>query len=358
VLLAIACCLLATPAHAATVAISEQVQQALGIEVEAATRREDAGTGSVTLRVAFSPDAEWVIKSPLPGLLHRALVQQGDRVSAGEPLAVVRSPEFVSLQRDYLQARAELQMAESARTRDSRLREAGSIADRRWQETEYRYRTAEAEHAALRGQLILAGLAEQDLRQLAEEAAISPDLVLRAPADAIVLDRPAPLGSQLDGMEILVRLGEPDKLVLNGIITRAAADRLREGTRLRLNGGDTGAVVVFVSSVLDTESQTVDVRAVPDSAAGLAPGQLSEWSVLAGEPALLLPSSAVVRLDDRDVVYVAVPGGFEPRPVAVRGTASGAWVVLDGLQDGERVAVRGTAVLKGASLGLGGGDDG
>ena len=357
-MLAVACCLLGMPVHAAKVAISEQEQQALGIEVQAATRREDAGTGSVTLRVAFSPDAEWVIKTPLPGLLHRALVQQGDRVSAGDPLVVVRSPEFVSLQRDYLRARAELQMAEAARARDARLREAGSIADRRWQETEYQYRTAQADHAALRGQLVLAGLAEQDLQRLAGEAAIAPDLLLRAPADAIVLDRPATLGSQLDGTEVLVRLGEPGKLVLNGVVARAAAGRLREGARLGLKGGETRAVVVFVSSVLDTESQTVAVRAVPDSAAELAPGQLSEWSVLASEPALLLPASAVVRLDNQDVVYVAVPGGFEPRPVTVRGTTGGAWVVLDGLEDGERVAVRGTAVLKGASLGLGGGDDG
>jgi cobalt-zinc-cadmium efflux system membrane fusion protein len=347
---------LAGPALAAELTVSEQQQQALGIETASATRRADAATGSMTFRVAFSADAEWVIKSPLPGVLYRALVHQGDRVRTGEPLAVIHSPEFVTLQRDYLESHAELALAESAWRRDAKLREAGSVAERRWQETEYHYRTAVAELAGLKGRLVLAGLGEQDLERLAGEASLSSELVLRSPADAIVLSRPVPLGSQLDGSEILVRLGDPERLVLNGIVARTVAEGLHEGMRLGLQGSDNRAVIVFVSSVLDTGSQTADVRAVPDSPAGLAPGQLSDWDILAGEPLLVLPSSAVVRLEDRDVVYVAVPGGFEARPVTVRGTASGDWIVLDGLADGERVAVRGTAALKGASLGLGGGE--
>ncbi len=47
----------------------------------------------------------------------------------------------------------------------------------------------------------------------------------------------------------------------------------------------------------------------------------------------------MVKLDGFDVVYVQVPGGFEPREVEVRNTGSGDWIVLDGLVDGERVAV-------------------
>lgn len=343
-------------AFAAPLAVSEQERQLLGIEVETIAHLEDAGTGSLTLRVSFSPDAEWVIKAPFPGILHRALVQQGDRVKAGEPLVVIRSPEFVALQRDYLKARAELQMAEAAWQRDQRLGEAGSISDRRRQETRHQYDSARAGFAGLEGQLAMAGLDAAALKKLAADATISPDLVLTAPADVIVLDRPVPLGTQLDGSEPLVSLGETDKLVLNGVLSKTAAARLQEGTRIRSEDGLTRAVIVFVSSVLDPQSQTVSVRAVPDSCANLSAGQLTAWQTLSEDQVLIVPSSAVVRLADDDVVYVEVAGGFEARKVTVRSTASGAWIVLDGLQDGERIATRGTAVLKGMSLGLGGGD--
>jgi cobalt-zinc-cadmium efflux system membrane fusion protein len=355
-IIALALAALCPPAIAAPLAVSEQERQLLGIEVETVARLENAGTGSITMRVAFSPDAEWVIKTPFPGVLYRALVQQGDRVKAGDPLVVIRSPEFVALQRDYLKARAELSMAEAAWQRDQQLGEAGSISERRRQETRYEYDSARAGFAGLEGQLAMAGFDGRALQKLAADATISPDLVLSAPADAIVLDRPVPLGTQLDGSELLVSLGEPDKLVLNGVLSKTMAARLQEGTRIRSLDGSTKAVIVFVSSVLDPLSQTVTVRAVPDHCANLSAGQLTEWQTLSDEWVLLVPSSAVVRLDDADVVYVEVAAGFEARKVTVRSTAGGAWIVLDGLQDGERVATRGTAALKGMSLGLGGGD--
>ena len=71
---------------------------------------------------------------------------------------------------------------------------------------------------------------------------------------------------------------------------------------------------------------------------------------------LTVPSGAVVKLEGEDVVYVAVNGGFEPRAVRVSNTGSGHWLVLEGLEGGERVAVSGTAALKGMSIGMGGGD--
>jgi multidrug efflux pump subunit AcrA (membrane-fusion protein) len=79
--------------------------------------------------------------------------------------------------------------------------------------------------------------------------------------------------------------------------------------------------------------------------------------VLSGGSLLSVPSRAVVKLDGRDVVFVAVPGGFDVREVEVRNTGTGSWIVLGGLEPGDRIAARGTAVLKGMSLGMGGGDE-
>jgi len=341
---------------AAPLAVSPDERKLLGIEVEQVALLKDAGTGSLTMRVAFSPDGEWAIKTPLPGILNRAFVQEGDRVQASEPLVIVRSPDFVELQRDFLKARAEARLAESAWARDRKLKDAGSISERRWQETLHQYELARAEYAGLRGQMMLAGFSESELNQFSANSDISPDLVLSAPAEAIVLERPAMLGDQLDGSELLVRLGEPDKLVLEATLARSAAAHLREGARIRLMDGNSQAVIVFISSVLDPVSQTVRVRAAPDDPAGLFAGQLTQWTVLSDQPVLLVPSAAVVKLDGEDMVYLEVPGGFEPRPVDVRSTTGGAWVVLDGLGPQDRVAVTGTAVLKGMSMGMGGGE--
>ena len=337
--------------------ISEQERGLLGIEVRTVEAVEQGGAGEITLRVAFAPDGEWAIKTPLSGILQRVYVQEGDRVEKGDALVVVRSADMVALQRDYLKARAEMNLQQTVFDRDEKLRTAGSISERRWQETRFTHDTAQAEYAGLRGQLMLAGMTEADLKLLAENPEIGPDIILRAPAGAVVLERPAMLGDQLDGSELLVRLGEPNKLILEGELSKSAAANLGLGGQIALKGGGARAELTFVSSVIEPETQTVHVRAQPHDASGLMAGQLTRWDVLSGGLSLTIPSSAVVKLDGKDVVYVSVPSGFEEREVQVKSTGSGTWIVRHGLVSGDRVAVAGTAALKGMSMGLGGGDE-
>jgi len=337
--------------------ISAEEQQLLGIEVQTLTSVEQGGAGEVALRVAFAPDGEWAIKTPMAGVLQRVYVQQGDMVKAGDPLVVVRSADMVALQRDYLKARAELNLQRANWERDQKLGAAGSISDRRRQETRYQFETAKAEYAGLRGQLVLAGFSETGLRNLEQSMEVGPDIVLRSPADAIVLSRPAMLGDQLDGSELLVRLGETGKLVLEGNLSKSAAAHLETGSLLALQGNGARAELTYVASVIDPQSQTIYVRAQPLGAPDLVPGQLTRWNVLSAGALLTVPSGAVVKLDNRDVVYVSVPTGFEVRVVEVKSTGSGAWVVMAGLQPGDKIAVSGTAALKAMSMGIGGGDE-
>jgi cobalt-zinc-cadmium efflux system membrane fusion protein len=308
------------------------------------------------MRVAFAPDGEWAIKTPLTGVLHRVFVQQGDLVKTGEPLVVVRSAEMVALQRDYLKARAEVNLQVSNWKRDQRLSEAGSISERRWQQTRFEHDTAQAEYAGLRGQLMLAGFSADDLQGLEDSMQVGPDIILRSPADALVLERPAMLGDQLDGSELLVKLGETQKLVLEGNLPSSVAAHLGIGGQIALKGGGARADLTFVSNVIDPQTQTVYVRAQPRDASGLKPGQLTRWSLLSKGLLLTVPSSAVVKLEGRDVVYVSVPSGFEVRNVDVQSTGSGNWIVLDGIAPGDSIAIAGTAALKAMSMGLGGGD--
>lgn len=337
--------------------LSEQEQNLLGIEVQTVTAIDQGDAGEITMRVAFAPDGEWAIKSPLAGILQRVFVQQGDQVKAGDPLVIVRSADMVALQRDYLKARAEVNLQVSNWKRDQQLREAGSISQRRWQETRYNHDIAQAEYAGLRGLLMLAGLSTNDLKRLTEKMDIGPDIVLRAPVDAVVLERPVMLGDQLNGSELLVKLGEMDKLVLEGNLSRSAAANVMEGGQIALHGSEVFAELTFVASVIDPQTQTIHVRAQPRNAADLQPGQLTRWNVLSKGLLLKVPSSAVVKLDGRDVVYLSVAAGFEERDVDVKSTGSGSWIVRNGLVAGDRVAVTGTAALKAMSMGMGGGDE-
>lgn len=341
---------------AATLEVSEQDQQMLGIRTEVVERVQDAPAQVLNMRVAFSPDALWVIRSALPGLLTQVNVREGDRVEPGQALATLRSTELVALQQEFLEALAEFDVAGTALTRDQLLLEAGAISKRRWQDTLYAHAAARARLSGLEGQLLAAGMDADELESLAGTLTISPDLLVRAPAQGLVLARDVNPGTRVDESETLMRLGDPQKLILEALLSPAAAATLAPGMRLRAVDGQAGAVIEFLSSVVDPNSQTVSVRAVPDNASELRPGELSAWAVLEKGDTLVVPPAAVVRLNEADIVYVAVTGGFEERVIEARSTATGVWIVYSGLDAGERIAVQGTAALKGLSLGMGGGD--
>lgn len=342
---------------AQTLPVSKEERSLLGIEVQPVTAVEQGGAGEITMRVSFAQDGEWAIKTPLSGILQRVFVQHGDSVKIGDPLVTVRSPDMVILQRDYLKARAEMNLQSSVFDRDKKLRDAGAVSERRWQETRFKHDTARAEYAGLRGQLILAGVSKAGLKQLAASMEIGSDVILRSPANAVVLARPAMLGDQLNGSELLVKLGETEKLVLEGNLSKTTAAQLRVGGQIAMQGSSTRAELDFISSVIDPKTQTVHVRAHPLNTATLQPGQLTTWDVLSSGLLITVPSSAVVKLDGEDIVYLSVPKGFEVRKVQVKSTGGGRWIVLSGLDTRDQTAVVGTAVLKAMSMGIGGGDE-
>jgi multidrug efflux pump subunit AcrA (membrane-fusion protein) len=81
----------------------------------------------------------------------------------------------------------------------------------------------------------------------------------------------------------------------------------------------------------------------------LRPEMLANAEIPVGgrRPAVVVPSDAIQQIGDQDVIFVrTAPGRFSVRPVRVGETAGGKTPVLEGIQAGEQVAVRGSFVLK------------
>jgi hypothetical protein len=62
------------------------------------------------------------------------------------------------------------------------------------------------------------------------------------------------LGDQLNGSELLVRLGDMQKLVLEGNLSKSAAAHLSAGGQIALQGNGARAELTYVSSVIDPQT--------------------------------------------------------------------------------------------------------
>jgi cobalt-zinc-cadmium efflux system membrane fusion protein len=138
--------------------------------------------------------------------------------------------------------------------------------------------------------------------------------------------------------------------------------RLRAGQRVRVDAGDgTPAVattLAYLSPIGAPSTQTLLARAVlPNPEQSWRPGLFvtAEVETDARPAPVVIAAEAVQRLRDRDVVFVAHDGGFEPQPVTL-GRRDGERVeVLEGLAPGQRYVARGSFLVK-AELGKAGAD--
>jgi cobalt-zinc-cadmium efflux system membrane fusion protein len=81
----------------------------------------------------------------------------------------------------------------------------------------------------------------------------------------------------------------------------------------------------------------------------LRPEMLADAEIPVGsvKAALLIGSDAVQQVNGQDVVFVrTAPDRFAVRPVSVGETSGGKTTVLQGIQEGDAVVVRGSFILK------------
>ncbi len=107
-------------------------------------------------------------------------------------------------------------------------------------------------------------------------------------------------------------------------------------------------VVAIVASRLDPKTRTMPVQCLITGAGGaLKPDMFVTVRIglRRSRSVLAVPSTAVIKDADKNVVFVGRDGKFERREVTV-GVADGGYVeILDSLNNGEVVAIKGTFVL-------------
>jgi Cu(I)/Ag(I) efflux system membrane fusion protein len=309
-------------AAAAEVRISPAVVNNLGVRTEAATRVAPERRALTVGYVAFDerrmrqvqPRAEGWIE----GLAVRAM---GETVEAGQLLFTLYSPMLESAQQEYLDA-------ERIGNRD----------------------LIDASRDRLKALGLDAGVAER----LARAGRASGRVPYYAPIGGVVTDLAVRDGAMVSPGMMALTITEIGSLWVIAEVPESQAVWVRPGTvaeiRLPSLPGETlTGRVEYVYPELSMETRTLRARIVLEAAGtGLRPNMLANVTLLgeAGEPAVMIPGSALIRSGTEDRVVVALgEGRFAPRRV-VAGAASGDHIVIrEGLAEGERVVVAGQFLL-------------
>jgi cobalt-zinc-cadmium efflux system membrane fusion protein len=307
--------------------------------------------------------------SPVTGRVVKIVAQLGQHVKAGEPLAVIESPDIGSAVSDVNKAQADLIAAEHdlRRKRDLFAQKAMSAADVEASEDAERNAKAELERARQKEFLLHQGNVD----------AVSQTYTLSSPIEGEVLLRNINPGIEVQGMYSggagnncipgmnslmscgeLFTVGELDKVWVLGDVYEVDLARVHVGATARVT---TVAFpdqvfegkVDWISGSLDPNTKTAKVRCTFENPDGkLRPMMYTRVAISVDQrKALAIPKDAVVRLGEYKVVFVQVGESdgqvrFERLPIDIDEAQQTDYVeVRHGVDPGQKVVVKGASAL-------------
>jgi RND family efflux transporter MFP subunit len=303
---------------------------------------------------------ETVIAAPVAGrLVSASPAAIGSAVSAGDVLAEILPQSGAPTERPSLElaldeARARLELARAERARAERLTKAGAAPARRLSEALVAEKTAQS--AVDAGEQRLAQL---DLTRTGQGQSSSQSrFLVRAPAAGVIAESRATPGTAVEQGQALFRLVALDVVHVVAHLPEADLPSAAAISDAELMAPGQAAPIrlgrpATRSRVLDATSRTLPIIfALARPPAPLAVGQRVSVRLYtsSGVEAVAVPVTALVDDAGRPVVFVQREGeSFARRPVTL-GPRDGAYVVVEGLQPGERVVVRGAPLVRLAAL--------
>lgn len=285
-------------------------------------------------------DASARVVVPYAGVVTRLLVDEGAMVERGQALASIQSREALAAQAALISARSDALAAASQARRDRELLAAGVVPAARDEQSR-------ARAAAAQGVLQQAEGAMAHLR-MAQDG-MPGEYIVTAPMSGQVLRRDVDTGQAVDALASAFLIARPGPLDVRFNLPVQYRTEIALGQTLHLASGE-DAVVQAIGADTDAATQSLRVRARLASPGGVVAGQ--QFAVTLQVPApqgsLRVPGLAVLPAGASHRVYRIDAGRVDAVEVQRVLGSDGEHAVIQaaGLQPGQSVVSRGTALLK------------
>lgn len=307
----------------------------------------------LTGTVAYNAFRTTPVITQVGGPVTRILVVPGQRVTAGQPMLDVSSPDYSQLLDSYLKAADSFRLAEKSYARAQDLYRHHAIAARDLEQAESDRNQAKANLDAANESMKILGIKNP---ASLTKTSVSAQLPVLAPIGGEVVERLISPGQ-------VVQAGQTQAFTISDLRTVWVLANIYQADLAYVHNGDDVAVqtdaypdkfhgrISYISSALDPTTRTLQARIVVDN-----PGEKLKKDmyctvfVTAGSiaNAIAVPDASILR-DDNNQPFVYVEMGtdrFGRRDVDVGPSQNGQTQILNGLSAGERVVGDGSLFLQ------------
>ena len=300
-----------------------------------------------------------VVAARINGPVEAFEVEVGDRVEAGQVIATLDAAALVA-RRDLYAGKvneakaelaikkAELALARQNYKRHEKLKKSAAFSQARFDDAKQNVAIARAE----------AGQAETAIAAAKADLSLAKinlyDAQVRAPYPGVVTERLTEAGAYVQVGAPVIRMIGDQTLEIEAEVPFQHLAGIEPGVEMRLRLDDGTEHSAVVRALLPSENpltRTRVVRFIPNIGATLTP-LAHDQSVTLEIPigperqVLTVHKDAIVKRQGEDIVFVAKGGEVEARTVRLGVAVGSRMEVLRGLDEGERVVVRGNERLR------------
>lgn len=340
-----------------TITLTKEAVDRAGIVVAPVRRATAAGSLRLPGVVEANEYRQVVVTPLVAGRVTRVAAALGDRVTRGQTLAEIYSPELADAQTRFLTMRAELEAAHQELRRTERLVEIGAASKQELERVRAQHEGHATDVESARARLVLLGLGVAQVARLRSAADMTSTVRVPAPLAGVVTKRDANVGVNAETATALFTVVDLSTVWVIGDLYE------RDFSRVRVGSAATITTTAYPDLALPGKVSYIDPQLSPDTRTAklrvevanrdqrLRLGMYADMSILdASSPGVaVIPRTAVQSVGDRQVVYVAdtkQPGTFIERDVRLGDRAGDDVQVVAGLTAGDVVVVEGTFYLR------------
>lgn len=273
----------------------------------------------------------------------------GDKVRAGQPLALLDSIELGEAHSAYQQAQSQFALAQSDFERAQKLKADDIISEKDYLRARSEYEKARASLRAADDKLRLL-----DASHRTSEQGPTSVFPVNAPFAGTVIEKDAVLGELAQPDKSIFTVADLSVLWIEANLFEKDLGRVRVGAAASVTvsaypGEAFKGKLTYISSTVDKETRAVQARVeVPNPDGRLKPEMFATAAIdtAATMMALTLPQEAVLLVNGQAIAFVQEAGEFEPRAVETGDKVGSRVVIKGGIKEGEQVVVKGAYALK------------
>ena len=237
------------------------------------------------------------------GIVKSILVEEGQKVSKGQVIATIESPEFAKLKEAYLNSKSNLTFLKADYERQKTLNEEAVNAKKTYEKAKSDYEMEQARFASLKKQLALLNI------NLGENA--SATAAVLAPISGYVTEIHIRIGTAITAGTSLLNIVDNSKLHVDLLVYEKDLYKVKKDQKVRFiltnqNQNEIIGTIFAVGKAFENDTKAVAIHAeIDNKGEKLISGMYVNALIDLGANAVFaLPLESVIKADGRSFIFV------------------------------------------------------